>query len=584
MYSLNKLVVFGDNVRCKQVVLTTTFLLMTFNMVTDWFNWKQWSVLGGYNEYEFFHIFSTAFLVVAAVGTILWALKTVVIVAKFPSVPHKDKEDDTVELEENNDAQKNETTKETNCLEVLNILLLIVSGLFEDFPALLLIFYASALPGCGTPTRYESGSAVTITTVMSSMLNSLWTMILLFCGLFGYCGCNDAHVPMINMSAKMGLDITRIFSCRKTLASTEKLLLCGFIFLLFTGNFSVGLMALGHIAGSISFVPSGSYPVSLSHSVPTGIVGPGLDAKPDGAMFVYLRMKLPDHYYITIYDKNNNSIARSMQTNELLNRLYIGQFKELSHLKDGTLVKAIPCSRIIPMQKKIDASAFIGLAPKDNVDFSKCKIILRMKYETDKKWNHFRKLNHDVLKSLKIDWGINIKNIDVCPFGVKPLHVDEFLTDQVQNDIVKYQCSSACGNDTDICDYMDYGKFHGKPSGNKRGVTLAGLFLAINDMRNPDSCFLPTEFKLSFEFCDESWSDVEPVEVPTTIQDTYPQFITLPTFYQWNEGHLAAIPQNYCDMLWNQNISCCRTETRSPSRSTRFHNSSVSSIFTHIFT
>ena len=403
-------------------------------------------------------------------------------------------------------------------------------------------------------------------------------MILLFCGLFGCCGWYGAHVPFVKMTPRVGRNITGTFSCRKTLANTGKLLLCGFIFLLFGGNFSVGLMALGHIAGSISFVPSGSYPVSLSHSVPTGIVGPGLDAKPDGAMFVYLRMKLPDHHWVTIYDKNNNSIARSMQTNQLLNRLYIGQFKELSHLKDGTLVKAIPCSRIIPMKKKIDASTFIWFPPpKDNVDFSKCKIILRMKYETDKKWNYFKKLHHDVLKSLKLDWGINIKNINVCPFGVKPLDIDEFLTDQVQNDIVKYQCSSACGNDADICDYMEYGKFHVKQPANKRGVSLAGLFLVVNDLRTVDSCFLPTEFKPSFEFCDESWADVEPVDVPTKILNTYPQFITLPTFYQWNDGYMAAVPQYYCDLLWNQNISCCRTETR-------FQNSSVSSIFTHILT
>ena len=172
MYDWDKLVLFGDNLRCKQVVLLTTFLLMTFDMATDWFNWKQWSVLGGYNEYEFFHIFATAFLIVAAVGTILWALKAVVIVSKFPSVPHKDEADDTTDSQEGNetnDAQKNKTTNGRNFLQILNVLLLIVSGLFEDFPALLLIFYASALPGCGTPTRYERGSAITITTVVSSM-------------------------------------------------------------------------------------------------------------------------------------------------------------------------------------------------------------------------------------------------------------------------------------------------------------------------------------------------------------------------------------------------------------------------------
>ena len=201
MYGLDKLVFFGNNLRRKQVVLIITFLLMTFDMVTNWFNWKQWSVLGGYNEYEFFHIFATSFLVVTAVGTILWALKTVVIVSKFPSVPHKDEADDTADLVENNDAQKNEPTNGTKCLEIMNVLLLILSGLFEDFPGLLLIFYASSLPGCGTPTRYERGSAITITTVVSSMLNSLWTMALLFCGIFG---CYGIHVPILKMIPKMG--------------------------------------------------------------------------------------------------------------------------------------------------------------------------------------------------------------------------------------------------------------------------------------------------------------------------------------------------------------------------------------------
>ena len=248
-----------------------------------------------------------------------------------------------------------------------------------------------------------------------------------------------------------------------------------------------------------------------------------------------------------------------MKVNQILNRLYIGHFKELSHLKDGTLVKAIPCSRIIPLKTKIDASAFIWSPQnkQDNVNFSKCKIILKVKYETNENWNHFRKLNQDVINSLTIDWGINIKDTNVCPFGVKPLDAAEFLTEQVQNDIIKNKCGSAYGNDTDICDQIEYGKFHGEQFDYNGTVNLAGLFLAVNDLRIADSCFFPTEFKSSFEFCDESCTDVEPVEIPTRINDTYPQFITLPTLYQWEDDHLAAVPQNKCDLLWNEDASCC---------------------------
>ena len=563
MHDSDESIFFGENSRRKRVVFAVTFLLTTFDVLTDWLNWKQWAVLGGYNQYEFFHVFDIGFLAVAAVGTILWALKIVIIVRTFPGNPHKDDTNDLTRSEDGkvkSSTQKKRAINGRNCLRIFNIFLLLMTGLLEDFPALLLIFYASSLPGCGTPTRYELGSAITMTTVVSSMLNATWTRILLAFELYGCFSCKDAHLPMVKKACKVGHYVTKTFSCKSPLASTGKLLLHGFISLLFIGNLSVGTMAIGQITRFTSFVPSGSYPVSLSSSVPTGPVGPGLDAKVDGAMFVYVHMKLPGFYRVTIYDKNNASVAQSMKVNQILNRLYIGQFDELSHLEYGTLVKAIPCSRIMPMKKKIDASAFIMDSSEnaDNVDFSQCKIILRMKYEANEMWNHFRKLNQDVLKSLTIDWGINIKDMNVRRIGVKPVSVDEFLTHQVQSDIVRYKCSSACGNDTDVCNQMEYGRFRAEQFDDKGAVRLAGLFLAINDLRIADSCFFPTEFKPSFEFFDESWKDVEPVEVPAKIQETYPQFITLPTFYQWEEDHLAAVPQNKCDLLWNEDASCCR--------------------------
>ena len=270
-------------------MIAITFLLTTFDVVTDWLNWKQWSVLGGYNQYEFFHVFDTGFLAVAVVGTTLWALKIVIIVMKFPGIPHTDAVNESRDSEEENaksTAQKKRAINGRNRLKILNIFILLITGMFEDFSALLLIFYVSSLPGCRSPVRYELGTAITIVTVISSMLNALWTRILLAFELNSYFGCKDVHLSMVKMACKMRHNVTKTFSCKNPLVSTGKLLLHGFISLLFIGNLSIGITAIGQITRSMTFVPSGSYPVSLSRSVPTGPVGPGLDANPDGAMFV----------------------------------------------------------------------------------------------------------------------------------------------------------------------------------------------------------------------------------------------------------------------------------------------------------
>ena len=56
------------NKRCKQIMLVVTFLLITFDTVTDWINWIEWIGLGGYDQYYFVSIFQKFFLTVAAVG------------------------------------------------------------------------------------------------------------------------------------------------------------------------------------------------------------------------------------------------------------------------------------------------------------------------------------------------------------------------------------------------------------------------------------------------------------------------------------------------------------------------------------
>ena len=58
------------------------------------------------------------------------------------------------------------------CICRLTILLLILTGFFEDFPVVIVTFYTAVSPVCGTPARQEVGSVVTMTTIISAMMNS----------------------------------------------------------------------------------------------------------------------------------------------------------------------------------------------------------------------------------------------------------------------------------------------------------------------------------------------------------------------------------------------------------------------------
>ena len=104
--------------------------------------------------------------------------------------------------------------------------------------------------------------------------------------------------------------------------------------------------------------PSGERQFYLRQYVAADGVGPGLDGKRDEAMFILIEMKLPQPYQVVLFDDECVVTARSARTNRIYNRLYIGQFEELRHLKDGTLIKGIPCSRVFSFVDKIDKSLF----------------------------------------------------------------------------------------------------------------------------------------------------------------------------------------------------------------------------------
>ena len=116
----------------------------------------------------------------------------------------------------------------------LAVILLILTGIFEDFPVVIITFHTAASPVCGTPARQEVGSVVTMVTIISAMMNSLWTMVILF---YELCGCQKFN--------------TEYYYKRYRIIFGKRLLL-GFIFLLFSGNFVMGMLTIAQITGSIS--------------------------------------------------------------------------------------------------------------------------------------------------------------------------------------------------------------------------------------------------------------------------------------------------------------------------------------------
>ena len=606
---------------------------MTFDLVTDWFNWKQWSGVGFYNWHHFIFIFKATFLFVASVGTALCIIETITISVKLywihkmentkdenPSDSpgrqkndtdkqesrfdettkegeelklggvrvsvddttdkeivetgkslgkmaysieeqkiindgiskiterrrHDDKEQDTKleNMKKIKGEEKNIDTRQKNVYR-LTISILILTGLLEDFPVVIMNFATVSLPTCGAPARQEAGSLLTMITIISSMLNSLWIMIILFCEL---CWCNklsclwekDIYSRITFETWDLGHDTRKIYGQRsnnyyfsnyclkRCVIILGGILLFVFIFLLFSGNFLLGLITIGLINGSGSIYLTETISLSLEgfhlrQFVTADLfLGPGLDQKRDEAMFINIQMKLPQPYQVVLLDEDYVVTTKSTWTNHIINRLYIGQFEELSHLKDGTLTKAIPCSRVFPFVNKVEESLFLWddvLMSATNIDFSQCKLIFTLRYypaNTDP--SPFEDLPYLVFPFITIEWGIHIQNDSICPSGVQSLSISEVLTKEVENDVIHYTCKSACGDNANICDNAHHARFQSDKQGSGDLVQMVtDLYLAINDLKVADSCAFIAYFNKTSKFCDKYWDNIETVQIPTEI-------------------------------------------------------------------
>ena len=175
--------------RLQIVVPIVSYILETVDMVTDWMNWNQWRSVGGYNLYHFVFIFQTTFLRAAAMGTLLWTIQVILIIHKCRQFirTNRNRYRNRFRREEMGNVSHVQESEDSSLSSRFGFTVRVLIGLTEDLPVMILLYYSVAAPFCGVPAKQERYSPITVATIVSSMLNSMWTMFILYWDLFG---CN----------------------------------------------------------------------------------------------------------------------------------------------------------------------------------------------------------------------------------------------------------------------------------------------------------------------------------------------------------------------------------------------------------
>ena len=498
----------------KMFILIVTFILGTVDLVTDWINFIQWSTVGGYDQYNFVSIFQTTFLFAAFAGTILWTIEVALLVVRSRECIQRYRERYMVGIRRG----------ERNVYKWLGMTVRLLIGLLEDLPVVILLYNSVAMPLCGVPAKRESSSPTTIAPVVSAMLNSTWTVFVLCWDLFGcyniisnaqcwcntirseiapqtsmfvwFCGCCGCAAISVCRCLCLRRNQTepssgssaprRCLSFMKICKGIGKVIFFLIILAIFGGIFLLSTMTLSLAYKRPTLDRAMVVMGPSSTAMKADKFGPGLDARPDAAMFATMVYELPNWYHVGLYDNRDVTIAKSASVYQIQNRLYIGQFNELEHLKDGTLTKAIPCKRVFPFLDNIDGSLFRwNNSQKINMkDFSNCKLMFRLRYyPTNNHWNPFDEFVQPVTKFITVEVGFHVKDRETCPTGFRPLPVSSLLTDTVKQDIVNYTCSPSCINASEICREAKYGRFE-ESQIRRSSSGLASrpqFYLTIND-------------------------------------------------------------------------------------------------------
>ena len=323
----------------KQELLKISFLIISFilgtvDMVTDWINWKQWISFGGYDQHYLMYIFQTTFFCVAVLGTILWIVEVflMIIRARESFRRHQKRSKPGMKSHEHN----GHNSKHSPFSDRLGMVVRILTGLLEDLPVANLIHYTVILPFCGVPAKRESTSPTTIAALVSSMLNSMWTMFILYwelcgcnkkvtegecccCMLFrsiykpqtslcvyycGWCGyATTSQCECIFLSKSQAKQLNNgshsqtnpiITMFKKIVLGVGKIVLLGIILLLFLGIFILGVLTLSNVYDTPILDWWMEFNTERTKAIKADTIGPGLDARQDGAMFVTMVYKLPN--------------------------------------------------------------------------------------------------------------------------------------------------------------------------------------------------------------------------------------------------------------------------------------------------
>ena len=485
-------------------------------MAADFINYQQWSFVGGYDQYHIVYIFRTVFFCSVVMGAILWFIEGYLMLQRSWEFFQRHLNQIRAEgIANENHIQESERSPFS---DRLGMIVRLLTGLLEDLPVVMILYFSVVIPFCGVSTSHEWSSPITIATVVTSMLNSMWTMFVLYWDLFK---CikrpNDMNHTSISSNTN-GKQVKRVALL------IGRTFLCIMIFVIFTSILILSAMTI-RIAYRSPILEQSVMVDPWSGSVKTDFSSAELNE----AMFITMTYELPNWYHVSLYDNKNVNIANSASVNQIQNRLYIGQFNELEDLRDGTLLKAFPCRKVFPFLSKIDDSLFEwnNFQQVNITDFCNCELEFKLKYHpTNNHWNPFTNFKHEFFKYITVEWSFHIKNSETCPTGFQSLPVSFVLTDSVKQDIVNYTCSLC--NGTDICSEALYGKFEEIQFGrSSNGATVEPEFyLTINDQKFPDSCIYKTVFNFTMTFCGRSWGDTYHVHASDCVNQSHPEFIT----------------------------------------------------------
>ena len=312
-------------------VIIISLILGTIDMVTDWINLIQWRSVGGYAQHASVDRFQSVYLYPSSsIGR-----------SKMNKLKKK---------------QKSEHTYLSATVVAVFTVNKVLGALMEDLPVVILMYYSVVLPFCGVPANQERYLSMTIAAVVSSMLNSMWTIFMLYWDLIlynnnmsdaqccctvirsvyepqtllsiCYCGCcacattYDCECLCLGRSG-VEKNLTRSSKanvqgkCARNGVRIQNIKWFGIICLPFLPIFIVGGMTVSNVFDAAILDRSGLAESEFTRSIKADKIGAGLDSGTDAAMFITMVYELPNWYHVGLYDNRNVNIANSASVSQI---------------------------------------------------------------------------------------------------------------------------------------------------------------------------------------------------------------------------------------------------------------------------